>query len=83
MGVRLFETSAKENLNVEEMFNAITAMVLRMKQENLARRQQQNEVVKSTSPKRSLQSRNVAEGAAPIDASSFEEVFDELWELCG
>ncbi|ETE71832.1 Ras-related protein Rab-35, partial [Ophiophagus hannah] len=62
MGVRLFETSAKENLNVEEvmeemvrrtkMFNAITTMVLRMKQENLARRQQQNEVVKINKPKK-------------------------------
>ncbi|XP_007432282.1 ras-related protein Rab-35-like [Python bivittatus] len=52
MGVRLFETSAKENLNVEEMFNAITTMVLRTKQENLARRQQQNEVVKINKPKK-------------------------------
>ncbi|XP_066485031.1 ras-related protein Rab-35 [Tiliqua scincoides] len=52
MGVRLFETSAKENLNVEEMFNAITAMVLRTKQENLARLQQQNEVVKINKPKK-------------------------------
>uniref|UniRef100_A0A8C3XPJ8 Ras-related protein Rab-35 n=1 Tax=Chelydra serpentina TaxID=8475 RepID=A0A8C3XPJ8_CHESE len=45
MGVRLFETSAKENLNVEEMFNAVTAMVLRTKQDNLARLQHP-EVVK-------------------------------------
>uniref|UniRef100_A0A674JKH4 RAB35, member RAS oncogene family n=1 Tax=Terrapene triunguis TaxID=2587831 RepID=A0A674JKH4_9SAUR len=50
MGVRLFETSAKENLNVEEMFNAVTAMVLRTKQENLARLQHP-EVVKINRPK--------------------------------
>ncbi|EMP24577.1 Ras-related protein Rab-35 [Chelonia mydas] len=51
MGVRLFETSAKENLNVEEMFNAVTAMVLRTKQENLARLQHP-EVVKINRPKK-------------------------------
>ncbi|XP_075784896.1 LOW QUALITY PROTEIN: ras-related protein Rab-35-like, partial [Pelodiscus sinensis] len=51
MGVRLFETSAKENLNVEEMFNAVTAMVLRTKQENLARLQQP-EVVKINKAKK-------------------------------
>jgi Ras-related protein Rab-35 len=28
MGIRFFETSAKENLNIEEMFNAITRLVL-------------------------------------------------------
>ncbi|GIX78551.1 ras-related protein Rab-35 [Caerostris extrusa] len=29
MGIQLFETSAKENINVEEMFNAMTRMVLK------------------------------------------------------
>ncbi|XP_068100174.1 ras-related protein Rab-35-like [Hyperolius riggenbachi] len=37
MGVRLFETSAKENRNVEEMFLSITRMALKMKKENQAR----------------------------------------------
>lgn len=31
MGIQLFETSAKDNLNVEEMFLAITQKVLRHK----------------------------------------------------
>lgn len=31
MNIKLFETSAKDNLNVEEMFNAITRMVLASK----------------------------------------------------
>lgn len=39
MGIQLFETSAKENINVEEMFNAITRMVLRSKQEQKERQQ--------------------------------------------
>lgn len=51
MGIRLFETSAKENLNVEEMFSSITHMVLKAKKDNLARLQQQNEVVKINKPK--------------------------------
>ncbi|TNM89985.1 hypothetical protein fugu_004219 [Takifugu bimaculatus] len=50
MGINLFETSAKENLNVEEMFNCITELVLRAKKEVLAKQQQQqqNDVVKLT-----------------------------------
>uniref|UniRef100_H3D1L6 Ras-related protein Rab-35 n=1 Tax=Tetraodon nigroviridis TaxID=99883 RepID=H3D1L6_TETNG len=43
MGINLFETSAKENINVEEMFNCITELVLRAKKEVLA-----NDVVKLT-----------------------------------
>ncbi|RWS17794.1 Ras-related protein Rab-35-like protein, partial [Dinothrombium tinctorium] len=43
MGIKLFETSAKENINVEEMFMAITRMVLRMKKDNKAREQQSQE----------------------------------------
>lgn len=35
MGIQLFETSAKENFNVEEMFNCITELVLRAKKDNL------------------------------------------------
>ncbi|TDH03373.1 hypothetical protein EPR50_G00162320 [Perca flavescens] len=34
MGVRVFETSAKENVNVEEMFMAFTHMVLRAKKQS-------------------------------------------------
>ncbi|XP_062918643.1 ras-related protein Rab-35-like isoform X1 [Mobula hypostoma] len=52
VGIRLFETSAKENTNVEEMFNAVTFMVLKCKKDNLARLQQQNEVVKINKPKK-------------------------------
>lgn len=40
MGIQLFETSAKENINVEEMFRAITDLVLHSKKaqrENLDR----------------------------------------------
>lgn len=50
MEIQLFETSAKENINVEEMFNCITELVLRAKKENLAKQQQQqqNDVVKLT-----------------------------------
>ncbi|KAG7222144.1 hypothetical protein INR49_016716 [Caranx melampygus] len=50
MGINLFETSAKENINVEEMFNCITELVLRAKKEVLAKQQQQqqNDVVKLT-----------------------------------
>jgi len=33
MGIRLFETSAKDNINVEEMFLAVTRLVLQSKQE--------------------------------------------------
>merc|ERR1712133_236932 len=33
MGIQLFETSAKDNINVEEMFNAITSQVLHTKKE--------------------------------------------------
>lgn len=42
MGIQLFETSAKENINVEEMFNAITRLVLKMKKEQKERQQQQD-----------------------------------------
>ncbi|XP_018496327.1 ras-related protein Rab-35 [Galendromus occidentalis] len=35
MNIELFETSAKDNFNVEEMFNAVTRMVLKTKKEEL------------------------------------------------
>ena len=31
MGIELFETSAKDNINVEEMFRAVTQLVLKSK----------------------------------------------------
>ncbi|XP_013772589.1 ras-related protein Rab-35-like isoform X2 [Limulus polyphemus] len=43
MGIQLFETSAKENINVEKMFNAITKMVLNTKKEQKERQQQNRE----------------------------------------
>uniref|UniRef100_A0A8C1UAA0 Ras-related protein Rab-35 n=1 Tax=Cyprinus carpio TaxID=7962 RepID=A0A8C1UAA0_CYPCA len=48
MGIRLFETSAKENINVEDMFNCITELVLKTRKESVAKQQQQqqSEVVK-------------------------------------
>lgn len=36
MGIQLFETSAKDNINVEQMFNAITKLVLHSKKSQLA-----------------------------------------------
>lgn len=35
MGIQLFETSAKDNLNVEEMFLSITERVLRHKKQTI------------------------------------------------
>ncbi|XP_028670751.1 ras-related protein Rab-35 [Erpetoichthys calabaricus] len=46
MGVPFFETSAKENINVEEMFMAITHMVLRAKKASQARLVQHGDLVK-------------------------------------
>lgn len=40
MGIQLFETSAKDNINVEEMFLAVTRMVLRTKKQQRERQQQ-------------------------------------------
>jgi len=37
MGIQLFETSAKDNLNVEEMFRAITELVLKYKKDQKER----------------------------------------------
>jgi len=38
MGIQLFETSAMENVNVEEMFRAVTKLVLRSKRDQMDRR---------------------------------------------
>ncbi len=37
MNIKLFETSAKENINVEEMFRAVTELVLKSKLEQQSR----------------------------------------------
>ncbi|CAH0388857.1 unnamed protein product [Bemisia tabaci] len=42
MGIQLFETSAKDNINVEEMFMAITRLVLRSKKERKERQANAN-----------------------------------------
>jgi Ras-related protein Rab-35 len=41
-GIELFETSAKDNINVDETFLAITKMVLKTKHEQQVRQQQQS-----------------------------------------
>ncbi|KAK2169943.1 hypothetical protein NP493_1169g00027 [Ridgeia piscesae] len=47
MGIQLFETSAKENINVEEMFHTVTRLVLQSKKEQQLRVQSQaNDTVK-------------------------------------
>ncbi|CAG2102788.1 unnamed protein product [Medioppia subpectinata] len=46
MGIQLFETSAKENINVEDMFNAITRMVLRTKKDTKDRQNTDNNAIK-------------------------------------
>jgi len=42
MGIQLFETSAKDNINVEQMFMSITKQVLRNKKETKERQAHQN-----------------------------------------
>jgi len=37
MGIKLFETSARENINVEETFRAITQLVIKSRREQKAR----------------------------------------------
>jgi len=37
MGIQLFETSAKDNINVEEMFRSITTLVLKSKKDQKER----------------------------------------------
>lgn len=45
MDIQLFETSAKDNINVEEMFLNITERVLRHKLESTKNAQQTNETI--------------------------------------
>ncbi|XP_031572209.1 ras-related protein Rab-35-like [Actinia tenebrosa] len=46
MNIQVFETSAKENINVEEIFNAITKMVLKQKKEQQAKQSDQPKAIK-------------------------------------
>ncbi|KAJ8250898.1 hypothetical protein GJAV_G00214520 [Gymnothorax javanicus] len=48
VGVRVFETSAKENINVEEMFMSFTHMVLRAKKLSQSRAEREREREKDT-----------------------------------
>ncbi|XP_042576184.1 ras-related protein Rab-35-like [Cyprinus carpio] len=48
VGVRFFETSAKENINVEEMFMAFTHMVLRAKKQSQNRAERERGREKDT-----------------------------------
>ncbi|XP_013411313.1 ras-related protein Rab-35 isoform X2 [Lingula anatina] len=41
MGIQLFETSAKDNKNVEEMFHAIAGLALKMKKEQQTKKQEE------------------------------------------
>ncbi|XP_076472878.1 ras-related protein Rab-35-like [Babylonia areolata] len=52
MGIQLFETSAKENINVEEMFLAITTQVLQTKKEQQKKASEQPAATISLSDKR-------------------------------
>ncbi|KAL8624689.1 Ras-related protein Rab-35 [Nucella lapillus] len=53
MGIQLFETSAKENINVEEMFFAITKQVLQTKKEQQKKASEQPAATISLTDKRS------------------------------
>ncbi|KAK9497263.1 hypothetical protein O3M35_004615 [Rhynocoris fuscipes] len=54
MAIQLFETSAKDNINVEEMFMAITRQVLRTKKERKERQAiQSNDTLKLGKPNKS------------------------------
>ncbi|KAF7283166.1 RAS oncogene family member Rab35 [Rhynchophorus ferrugineus] len=53
MNIRLFETSAKDNINVEEMFMAITKLVLKSKLEMKELHNAQNDVVNLREKKKS------------------------------
>lgn len=57
MGIQVFETSAKDNKNVEEVFNAITHMVLRQKKEQIAKANEQSGVIKVKKDKKKRKGR--------------------------
>ena len=49
MSIKLFETSAKENINVEEMFRSVTELVLRSKLDQQQRLNNQSDLSKHES----------------------------------
>ena len=49
MSIKLFETSAKENINVEEMFRSVTELVLRSKLDQQQRLNNQPDMSKHES----------------------------------
>ncbi|CAG9767709.1 unnamed protein product [Ceutorhynchus assimilis] len=53
MNIKLFETSAKDNINVEDMFMSITRLVLRSKLEMRERQNDQKDVVNLREKKKS------------------------------
>lgn len=57
MGIQVFETSAKDNKNVEEVFNTITQMVLRQKKDQIAKANEQSGVIKVKKDKKSRKGR--------------------------
>ncbi|XP_065334950.1 ras-related protein Rab-35 [Cloeon dipterum] len=58
MGIQLFETSAKDNINVEDMFMSITRQVLHSKKERRDRQNQGNETFKITGSGKSRKSKS-------------------------
>ncbi|XP_066255765.1 ras-related protein Rab-35 [Euwallacea similis] len=58
MNIQLFETSAKDNINVEEMFMAITRLVLRSKVEMKERQNDHRDVVNLRDKKKSSKKGN-------------------------
>ncbi|KAE8744472.1 hypothetical protein FOCC_FOCC008947 [Frankliniella occidentalis] len=52
MNIQLFETSAKDNINVEEMFMAVTRQVLRTKQDNKEQEANKRDIVIPGRPKK-------------------------------
>ncbi|CAK9291158.1 unnamed protein product [Gordionus sp. m RMFG-2023] len=70
MKIRLFETSAKSNTNVEEMFDAITHMALKTKKEQIARNQQNQSNNKNKQSSSSRHDSNAANNKIKIGASS-------------
>ncbi|ROT78100.1 putative ras-related protein Rab [Penaeus vannamei] len=52
MNIHLFETSAKDNINVEEMFTVMTKMVLQTKKEQKDRQSATSDPVRLHNPKK-------------------------------
>ena len=57
MNIPLFETSAKDNINVDEMFNAITRMVLKSKKDQQSKQNNDNAIKVSNKSSRQKSSK--------------------------